>query len=89
MSQPVLQAEGLSKRYGRRPAVVGLGFSVDSGQICALLGPNGAGKTSTMRMLVGLSSPDAGNASILGERVVGATVLDLFAGTGALGLEAL
>jgi ABC-type multidrug transport system ATPase subunit len=71
-----IEAAGLSKRYGRRPAVVGLGFSVDAGQICALLGPNGAGKTSTMRMLVGLSAPDAGSASLLGEPVrLGAPVL--------------
>jgi ABC-type multidrug transport system ATPase subunit len=59
----------LSKRYGRRQAVSGLTFTVESGQICALLGPNGAGKTSTMRMLVGLTSPDNGSARILGERV--------------------
>jgi ABC-2 type transport system ATP-binding protein len=55
-----IQAEGLSKRYGRRQAVEGLTFAVEAGQICALLGPNGAGKTSTIRMLVGLTTPDAG-----------------------------
>jgi ABC-type multidrug transport system ATPase subunit len=72
----MIHASGLSKRYGRRPAVIDLGFAVDSGQVCALLGPNGAGKTSTMRMLAGLSSPDAGRASILGEPVgLGAGVL--------------
>ncbi|MFE7302227.1 ATP-binding cassette domain-containing protein [Streptomyces sp. NPDC057579] len=59
---PVICAHKLSKRYGRRQAVSGLGFTVEAGQICALLGPNGAGKTSTMRMLVGLSSPDIGSA---------------------------
>ncbi|WP_173097756.1 ABC transporter ATP-binding protein [Actinomadura verrucosospora] len=72
----VISASGLSKRYGRRQAVGGLGFTVESGQVCALLGPNGAGKTSTMRMLLGLSRPDAGTATILGERVgLGAPVL--------------
>ncbi|HEU5023662.1 MAG TPA: ATP-binding cassette domain-containing protein [Spirillospora sp.] len=72
----VISASGLSKRYGRRQAVSGLGFAVGSGQVCALLGPNGAGKTSTIRMLAGLSRPDEGDARILGERVgLGAPVL--------------
>jgi ABC-type multidrug transport system ATPase subunit len=65
----MIDAQELSKRYGRRQAVEALSFAVESGQICALLGPNGAGKTSTMRMLVGLSSPDSGSARILGEPV--------------------
>lgn len=72
----VIGASGLSKRYGRRQAVRGLGFAVGAGQVCALLGPNGAGKTSTIRMLVGLSRPDEGEARILGEPVrLGAPVL--------------
>ncbi len=76
MEPPMICARGLSKRYGRRQAVTGLGFTVESGQICALLGPNGAGKTSTMRMLVGLSTPGEGSARILGEPVgLGAGVL--------------
>ncbi len=62
-----ISARELSKRYGRRQAVSGLTFTVESGQICALLGPNGAGKTSTMRMLVGLSRADSGSARLLGE----------------------
>ncbi|RMI43296.1 ABC transporter ATP-binding protein [Actinomadura harenae] len=65
----MIRAAGLSKRYGRRPAVVDLAFSVEAGQVCALLGPNGAGKTSTMRMLVGLSTPDTGTAELLGDKV--------------------
>lgn len=66
----------LSKRYGGRQAVSELSFTVEANQICALLGPNGAGKTSTMRMLVGLSSPDTGSARILGAPVtLGADVL--------------
>ncbi|WP_168221129.1 ABC transporter ATP-binding protein [Actinomadura sp. WMMA1423] len=74
--EPPIQARGLSKRYGRTRAVTDLGFAVEAGQICGLLGPNGAGKTSTMRMLVGLSSPDAGAATILGRPVgLGSAVL--------------
>ncbi|MEW2299716.1 ATP-binding cassette domain-containing protein [Streptomyces sp. NPDC006655] len=69
-------ARELSRRNGRRQAVSGLGFTAEAGQICALLGPNGAGKTCAMRMLVGLSPPDTGSASILGEPVgLGADVL--------------
>jgi ABC-type multidrug transport system ATPase subunit len=75
-ASPMICARELSKRYGRRQAVSRLSFTVEAGQICALLGPNGAGKTSTMRMLVGLSSPDTGSARILGEPVsLGAAVL--------------
>ncbi|HEX6471486.1 MAG TPA: ATP-binding cassette domain-containing protein, partial [Streptosporangiaceae bacterium] len=74
--QPMIHARDLSKRYGRTQAVAELGLAVESGQICGLLGPNGAGKTSTMRMLVGLSSPDTGSARILGRPVgLGARVL--------------
>ncbi|WP_160160948.1 ABC transporter ATP-binding protein [Actinomadura sp. K4S16] len=73
---PMICARGLSKRYGRTQAVSGLGLTVEAGQICGLLGPNGAGKTSVMRMLVGLSAPDAGGATILGRPVgLGAAVL--------------
>ena len=73
---PMIRASELSKRYGRTQAVRELSFTVETGQVCALLGPNGAGKTSTIRMLVGLSAPDAGTASILGEPVgLGASVL--------------
>ncbi|WP_433303500.1 ABC transporter ATP-binding protein [Actinoplanes sp. CA-030573] len=72
----VIEADGLAKRYGRRHAVRAVGFAVAAGQICALLGPNGAGKTSTMRMLVGLSRPDAGTVRIAGMPVgLGSPVL--------------
>jgi ABC-type multidrug transport system ATPase subunit len=68
-STATIQADNLSKRYGRQPAVENLTFTVGAGQICALLGPNGAGKTSTMRMLVGLSTPDAGAVRIAGQPI--------------------
>jgi ABC-type multidrug transport system ATPase subunit len=72
----MIQADNLTKRYGRRTAVDHLTFTVAAGQVCALLGPNGAGKTSTMRMLVGLSTPDTGTARVAGEPVaLGAAVL--------------
>ena len=74
---PTIRAHELSRRYGRTQAVSELSFTVERGQVCALLGPNGAGKTSTMRMLLGLSTPDVGHARILGEPVgLGADALD-------------
>ena len=73
---PMIHAEALSKRYRRHQAVDDLTFTVEAGQICALLGPNGAGKTSAMRMLTGLSRPDAGAVRIAGRPVsLGAPVL--------------
>jgi ABC-type multidrug transport system ATPase subunit len=72
----MILVDSLSKRYGRRPAVDRLSFAVRAGQVCALLGPNGAGKTSTMRVLVGLSTPSEGRVAVLGEPVrLGAPVL--------------
>jgi len=71
-----IEADDLTKWYGRQPAVDRLTFTVAAGQVCALLGPNGAGKTSTMRMLVGLSTPNTGTVRIGGEPVgLGAPVL--------------
>ncbi|MDD4162085.1 MAG: ATP-binding cassette domain-containing protein [Methanothrix sp.] len=59
-------AENLTKRYGDLLAVDHLSFQVREGEIFGFLGPNGSGKTSTIRMLVGLSQPTEGRASILG-----------------------
>ena len=66
----VINAEGLTKRYGSLTAVDNVSFKVYSGEIFGLLGPNGAGKTTTLEMLEGLRTPDAGDASVLGESVV-------------------
>ncbi len=62
---PTVQCSGLTKRYGDNTAVDDLTLSVDGGEIFGLLGPNGAGKTTTFRLLLGLSRPDAGTASLL------------------------
>jgi ABC-2 type transport system ATP-binding protein len=58
---------GLVKRYGRQPALTGLDMSVPRGQVYGFLGPNGSGKTTTLRLLVGLLRPDAGQMTVLGE----------------------
>jgi ABC-2 type transport system ATP-binding protein len=62
----VIEAVGLTKRYGETVAVVGLSFVVQPGVVTGFLGPNGAGKSTTMRMLLGLDRPTAGTASING-----------------------
>jgi ABC-2 type transport system ATP-binding protein len=65
-STPILQIEGLTKKYGDFVALDGLTLSLDRGQILGFIGPNGAGKTTTIRILVGQSRPTAGRASIAG-----------------------
>jgi ABC-2 type transport system ATP-binding protein len=65
----VIQADGLTKRYGALTAVDGVSFAVEPGEIFGLLGPNGAGKTTTLEMLEGLRLPDAGKATVLGRLV--------------------
>ncbi|MGW0808071.1 CocE/NonD family hydrolase [Nonomuraea sp. NPDC002799] len=75
--QVPLDISGLTKAYRNgEPAVDGLSFRVDQGQVLGLLGPNGAGKTTTMRMMMGLIQPDGGEIRIFGDRVTpGAPVL--------------
>jgi len=63
---PAIDARALSKSFGGRPAVEGLSFQVQEGEVFGLLGPNGAGKTTTVRMLTGLLTPTAGEATVLG-----------------------
>ncbi len=63
---PAVWCSGLRKRYGRRTAVDGVSFTVDRGDVVGLIGPNGAGKTSTIKMLLGLVRPDAGEVLLLG-----------------------
>jgi ABC-2 type transport system ATP-binding protein len=61
-----IDVRGLSKRYGSRTVVDGLDLQLAQGRICGFLGPNGSGKTTTMRMLCGLLTPDAGSGTCLG-----------------------
>ncbi|MEU2349505.1 ABC transporter ATP-binding protein [Modestobacter sp. NPDC049651] len=63
---PAVWCSGLRKRYGKRTAVDGVGFTVGRGEVVGLLGPNGAGKTSVIKMLLGLVRPDAGEVMLLG-----------------------
>ena len=62
----MIEAQGLSKRYGEIVAVDDVSFSVGRGEIVGFLGPNGAGKTTMMRMLTGFLPPTDGSARIAG-----------------------
>jgi ABC-2 type transport system ATP-binding protein len=64
----MIEARGLSKHFGATVAVDGLSFDVRPGVVTGFLGPNGAGKSTTLRMLLGLDRPDAGQATIGGRR---------------------
>lgn len=64
--RPIIEAQGLQKRYGDTQAVRGVDLSIYPGEIVGFLGPNGAGKTTTIKMLVGLLRPSAGIARIGG-----------------------
>jgi ABC-2 type transport system ATP-binding protein len=66
MSHPVLQAEGLSKRYGRRVALSDCTLAIPPGRVVGLVGPNGAGKTTLLHIAVGLLPPTAGRIEVLG-----------------------
>ncbi len=62
----MIEARGLTKRYGSRLAVDDLNFTVRPGVVTGFLGPNGAGKSTTMRMILGLDRPTAGTVTVDG-----------------------
>jgi oleandomycin transport system ATP-binding protein len=66
----VIEAEGLTKRFGATQALAGVDISADRGQVLALLGPNGAGKTTIVRILATLLKPDGGSARVSGYDVL-------------------
>jgi ABC-2 type transport system ATP-binding protein len=68
---PILEVKDLVKNYGDFPAVKGISFDVQEGEIFSLLGPNGAGKTTTISMLSTLFIPSKGDAFIAGHSVTG------------------
>lgn len=66
----LIQASGLTKRYGNLSALHDLSLEVSRGEIVALVGPNGAGKTTTLQLLVGLLSPTSGDAWLGGYHTI-------------------
>jgi ABC-2 type transport system ATP-binding protein len=63
---PVIEVDGLSKRYDGKVVVDDVSLSVEEGEIFAILGPNGAGKTTTVEAIAGLRTPDAGRIDVFG-----------------------
>jgi len=63
----MIEAHGLTKRYGPKTAVDGISFTVRPGTVTGFLGPNGAGKSTTMRMIMGLDRPTAGSVTVNGK----------------------
>ena len=66
MSEPVITARGLTKRYGEAVVVDALDFDILKGETFGLLGPNGAGKTTTILMMLGLTEVSAGTVTVAG-----------------------
>jgi daunorubicin resistance ABC transporter ATP-binding subunit len=66
----MMEAEGLTKRFGNTQALDGVDLAARTGSVLGLLGPNGAGKTTAVRILTTLSRPDAGSARVAGHDVV-------------------
>ncbi|MCF2527402.1 ABC transporter ATP-binding protein [Yinghuangia soli] len=64
----MIVAQGLTKRYGDKTAVDSVDFTVPSGTVTGFLGPNGAGKSTTMRMILGLDRPTAGQVTVNGKQ---------------------
>lgn len=65
----VIQVENLTKKFGDFTAVNAISFEVKKGEIFGFLGANGAGKTTAMKMLIGISTPTSGNATVAGFNV--------------------
>lgn len=67
MSTPVLQVEGISKRFGGLQALSEVGMTIQAGQVYGLIGPNGAGKTTFFNVITGLYTPDCGSFMLAGQ----------------------
>ena len=67
ISEPIVQIDAITKRFGDFVAVSGLSLSVPRGAVYGLLGPNGAGKTTTIRMLMDIIIPDEGSVRLFGD----------------------
>src|SRR5437899_1661210 len=73
MPEPMIESEGLTKRFGALTAVDHVSLSVVAGSIFGFLGPNGSGKSTVIRMLCGILEPTEGSARVAGHDVVNAT----------------
>ncbi|MEU8796554.1 ATP-binding cassette domain-containing protein [Spirillospora sp. NPDC048819] len=66
MTEPIIEADGLTKRFGKVQALAGLDLTAQRGQVTAVLGPNGAGKTTFVRAVATLIRPDTGRLRVAG-----------------------
>ena len=66
MNTPVLQVQGISKRFGGLQALSDVGMTIQAGQVYGLIGPNGAGKTTFFNVITGLYTPDSGSFMLAG-----------------------
>ena len=73
---PLLQVDGIEKRFGATIALDGVTFGLEAGQVHALIGENGAGKSTLMNVLAGALPPDAGSVQIEGQPYRPASPLD-------------
>ena len=71
----MIEASGLTKRYGAKTAVDHISFAIEPGTVTGFLGPNGAGKSTTMRLIMGLDKPTEGNVKINGRSYQDLTAL--------------
>src|SRR5262249_8433865 len=76
-SGPILQAKGLTKRYGGLAANSDIDFTVDHGELRGIIGPNGAGKTTFFKMLTCEGPPTSGQITFEGNDITGRTVTDV------------
>src|SRR5450755_2177456 len=67
-SSPMIEAHGLTMRYGKKTAMEDVTFTVHPGKVTGFLGPNGAGKSTMMRLIVGLDHPTRGTVTVNGRR---------------------
>ncbi len=88
-AKPILQTDGLTRRFGHLTAVNKLSVSIEPGEVFGLLGPNGAGKTTSLKMLTTLLPPTSGKARIagfdLGQVAALGTPAELYASIGGNG----
>ena len=71
MSEALVRADGIGKRFGGVQALDGVGFSINAGEVYGLIGPNGAGKTTLFNVLTGIYTPDAGQFQFAGRDITG------------------
>ena len=81
---PIIETNGLCKRYGHALSVRDLALRVPEGSVYGFLGPNGAGKSTTLKLILGLIRPTAGRITVFGKPMNGATRLTILQQVGSL-----